>query len=125
FTAELPAQAAALDALAGEVRPERVEIRRPEGYAFYALYPEAYSAAASALDGVGPIKVVGIRSIGTGLAAMVAARLGGELPVTVRPVGDPFRRELSISAELAAALLDDAHASFAIVDEGPGLSGSS
>jgi hypothetical protein len=125
FAAAASAWEPALDALAPEILPQAAEIKRPEGYAFYALYPESYLAAASALDGVVPTKVVGIRSIGTGLAAMVAARLGGEPPATVRPIGEPFRRELAVSPNLAAALLHKPDASFAVVDEGPGLSGSS
>src|ERR671921_253291 len=71
------------------------------------------------------IQVIGIRSIGTGLAAMVATGLRAPAPVTVRPVGHPFRRELALSPELAAALRAEREARFAVVDEGPGLSGSS
>ena len=69
--------------------PESIRVKRPEGYAFYALYPEAYLEAAA----LGPrrenIRVIGIRSIGTGLAAMVAAALGAPAPATVRPAGHP------------------------------------
>jgi hypothetical protein len=56
---------------------------------------------------------------------MVAAALGAEAPVTLRPIGHPFRREVRVAPELAAKLLHVPTASFAIVDEGPGLSGSS
>ena len=105
--------------------PESIRVKRPEGYAFYALYPEAYLEAAA----LGPrrenIRVIGIRSIGTGLAAMVAAALGAPAPATVRPAGHPFRRELALAPELAADLLAQPEARFAVVDEGPGLSGSS
>ena len=105
--------------------PESIRVKRPEGYAFYALYPEAYLEAAA----LGPrrenIRVIGIRSIGTGLAAMVAAALGAPAPATVRPAGHPFRRELALAPELAADLLARPEARFAVVDEGPGLSGSS
>ena len=77
-------------------------------------------------SGLGPdTRVIGIRSIGTGLAAIVAAALGAKRPFTVRPVGHPFSRELRIGDGLKEQLLADPHASFAIVDEGPGLSGSS
>src|SRR3954462_12970168 len=105
--------------------PESIRVKRPEGYAFYALYPEAYLEAAA----LGPrrenIRVIGIRSIGTGLAVMVAAALGAPAPATVRPAGHPFRRELALAPELAADLLAQPEARFAVVDEGPGLSGSS
>ena len=73
-----------------------------------------------------PIRVVGIRSIGAPLAALVAVALGAPPPVTLRPVGDPPHRRVAIAEELAAELLADASsARFAVVDEGPGLSGSS
>jgi hypothetical protein len=71
-----------------------------------------------------PPLVIGLRSIGSGLAAIAAAALEAPAPVTLRPGGNPFRRSLSIDPELAAYLLEgDRH--FVIVDEGPGLSGSS
>jgi hypothetical protein len=102
-----------------------IRVREAEGYAFYALYPEAYLEAARR-SGLGPrTAVIGIRSIGLGLAALVAAGLGAPPPVSVRPVGHPFRREVRIGAELAASLLQGGAASYAVVDEGPGLSGSS
>lgn len=101
-----------------------IKTRRPEGYAFYALYPEAYIVAALQ-SGLGPdTTVIGIRSIGTGLAALVATALGAPQAYTVRPTGHPFDRSLAIGDQLAERLL--AHsADYAIVDEGPGLSGSS
>jgi hypothetical protein len=105
--------------------PDAVRAKQAEGYAFYALYPEAYLEAARALDGVAPVRVIGIRSIGTGLAALVAAALGAPPPVTLRPVGHPFQRRLSVSSELEREIRSDSGAVFAIVDEGPGLSGSS
>lgn len=104
--------------------PDDVEVRLPEGYTFYALYPEAYGLAARRLQLSAPPRVIGLRSIGTGLACMAAAALGAPPPVTLRPTGDPFARSLRIAPELEEQLLDgEAH--FIIVDEGPGLSGSS
>ena len=112
----------ALNALAGT---EALLVKEAEGYAFYALYPEAYLEAArrSRLDS--RTTVIGIRSIGTGLAALVAAALDATMLVTVRPVGHPFRREIRIDLALAAQITADPDRTFAIVDEGPGLSGSS
>ncbi len=104
--------------------PREVRVRLPEGYAFYALYPEAYAIAARQLKLSGPAKVIGLRSIGTGLAAVAAATLCAPPPATLRPVGHPFDRKLSLSPALAAELLDD-RSHYVIVDEGPGLSGSS
>ncbi|TCZ59887.1 hypothetical protein [Roseicella aquatilis] len=123
--------------------PARIEARLAEGFAFYALYPETYALAAAA-SGLPPTtRVVGLRSIGAPLAAMVAAALGAAPPATLRPRGHPFRREVALGPGLAARLAPAAqrspvHASgppgspaicpgtpVAVVDEGPGLSGSS
>lgn len=104
--------------------PGEVELRVPEGYAFYAVYAEAYAQAARRLKLVAPPRVIGIRSIGTSLAGVAAAAVHAPPPVTVRPFGDPFARKIAIAPALERELLDgDAH--FVIVDEGPGQSGSS
>ncbi len=95
-----------------------------EGYAFYALYPEAYGISARVLAGRSPT-VIGLRSIGLGLGAIVAAATAAPLSLSVRPVGHPFARELVLSDTLRAALAERRHQPFAVVDEGPGLSGSS
>ena len=52
----------------------------PEGFAFYAVYPEAYIEAARSLRLSAPPRVIGIRSIGTTLGAVVAAALGAPSP---------------------------------------------
>jgi hypothetical protein len=117
-TGELPA------APLGEELPLPVELRTPEGFAFYAVYPEAYIAAARQLRLSGSPRVIGIRSIGTTLGATVAAALGASTLVTLRPDGDPFARRVTIAPELERELLEgDPH--YVIVDEGPGQSGSS
>jgi hypothetical protein len=109
--------------------PESVWIRVPEGFAFYALDPSLYRASARSFRGslARPPVVVGIRSIGTSLAAVVALAAGAKgLPMTIRPVGHPFRRGLRLGPTLEARLLDHPRGTpFAIVDEGPGFSGSS
>jgi hypothetical protein len=102
--------------------PDEIAIRRAEGHAFYALYPEAFAAAASGVD----IRhVIGIRSIGCGLAAIVAAATNAPIPATVRPRGDPFARRIVVVPALLDEWTRDRHAPIAIVDEGPGMSGSS
>lgn len=112
-------------ALGAGLAPETLRTKLVEGFAFYAVYPECFAAAA-ALSGLDrTARVIGIRSIGAPLGAMVAAALGAEPPVTVRPVGHPFRRELAVSAAVAEAVLAGKPARVAVVDEGPGLSGSS
>lgn len=113
--------------------PDLLEVTVPEGFAFYGLYPETYLEAAARLrsssDGPwrGPLRVIGIRSIGTSLAALVAAAGRAEVAATVRPGGHPFARTLNLGGRLARLLTDGAGdgALWAIVDEGPGLSGSS
>ncbi len=114
----------ALAAIERTALPPKVRLKSGEGHAFYALYPEAYAAAAlqmTSRDG----RVIGIRSIGSGLAAIVAAALGAAPPETVRPVGDPFQRYLSLQPAFRTRLKAGVGGRFIIVDEGPGLSGSS
>ena len=97
-------------------------LKVPEGYAFYALYPETYAEAARRCREAAPRwEVVGLRSIGTSLAAMVAVGLGAPTPRSLRPVGHPFAREIAASPPKDV----DPTTAFAVVDEGPGLSGSS
>lgn len=116
-----PAPAAAGLPLRGA--PERIRVRRAEGHAFYAVYPEAYALAGRALRGA-PLTCVGLRSIGAGLAAAVAAGAGAAGPVfAVRPGGPPFARRLEPAA-LGPILSAGRGGAFAVVDEGPGLSGS-
>jgi hypothetical protein len=98
----------------------QVKLRLPEGFAFYAVYPEAYVQAARKLKLLGPPKVIGIRSIGATLGPIVAAALDAIPAVTVRPFGDPFARKV----ELPPGIIEP-NAHYVIVDEGPGLSGSS
>lgn len=112
--------AATLAACADRLPQEPIELKRPEGYAYYALYPESYLEAARQLH-ASSWQVFGIRSIGTSLAAMAAAGLGAPCPRTVRPSGHPFARRLAADA----SAIDMHAAAFAVVDEGPGLSGSS
>ena len=104
--------------------PVEAMLRLPEGFAFYAVYPEAFIDAARALTLTAPARVIGIRSVGTTLGAVVSAALGAPPPVTVRPFGDPWARQVALSGELEAATLEGP-AHYVIVDEGPGLSGSS
>ncbi|PDT83004.1 hypothetical protein CO676_15665 [Sinorhizobium sp. BJ1] len=105
--------------------PLPLSIKEGEGYAFYALYPECYMEAARRSGRGANTVVIGIRSIGTSLSAAVAAAIGATAPITVRPVGHPFRRKIQVGPQLSQQLLRDRTADFAIVDEGPGLSGSS
>jgi hypothetical protein len=95
-----------------------VRTKRAEGYAFYALYPENYLEAA-ARSGLGPrTRIIGVRSIGEGLSAIVATALEASPPVTVRPVGHPFYREVRLDPGMMAAW-----ASFRSSTRGPACPG--
>lgn len=119
-----PGVAPELLALAMQPLPEQIKVRTPEGFAFYAVYPEAYLKAAAEHPWPATPLVIGLRSIGTGLAALVAAVTGARKLLTLRPGGPPFRRELKVSTQIHA-LVHAHEGPIAIVDEGPGLSGSS
>lgn len=112
--------------------PETLAFRIPEGYAYYNLYPETYLEAAQKFyREVGPEQVVciGLRSIGTSLSSVVSATLenvGCKVgSFTVRPEGHPYCRQVRFGAVLEEYLREMKHPFFVLVDEGPGLSGSS
>ncbi len=104
----------------------------PEGFAYYAIHPLDYADLAQRVTIDSPSAlVVGVRSIGTTLSAVAAAKLR-QLGVaaermTVRPVGNPYDRicqfesmqRTTIGRELAGG------ADFLVCDEGPGRSRSS
>lgn len=105
-------------------------LKVPEGFSLYALYPEQYLVAAGQWladhqhqRAQGAV-VVGIRSIGTTLAALVSTVLraaGWEVySLTVRPTGHPYNRQVDLGV-----VLPNTTAFGLVVDEGPGLSGSS
>jgi hypothetical protein len=128
--ATAPIEEALQDLLTQEL-PRTIQVSVPEGYAFYGLYPETFLCAAEALRDEGDValRVIGIRSIGTSLAAAVASVVGERAAVaSVRPGGHPFQRRLAIGERLGRELLATGEGSrprYAVVDEGPGLSGSS
>ena len=122
----------AADAAAGHALPRIVETTPPEGYFHYSLYPEMYlEAAKSFVTALGRVSaiVLGIRSIGSSLSAVVAAslqELGCQVEsFTLRPRGHPFSRSPRMADGLAALFASRAAGHFLVVDEGPGLSGSS
>jgi hypothetical protein len=106
---------------------DAIRIRVAEGYAFYGLLPEHYRSSALrwALERRDlprrDVLVAGIRTIGTSLSAVVAATLRGlgfrVRRLTVRPGGHPFDRRAEGTVPRASHGI--------VVDEGPGLSGSS
>ena len=110
---------------------EQLSISIPEGFAYYALHPLAYADVIRQFPFCAHLLVVGIRSIGTTLSsvAAAAARARGFMAerITIRPQGHPYNRTVEFTAEQMVAVRNAmSHgASFAVVDEGPGLSGSS
>ncbi len=138
---ELPKSPGTVDESLARMRRELVALEQgteeklltvkvPEGFEFYGLYPEQYGASAlrwarqHAQSGSKQVAVVGIRSIGTTLSAIVAVTLNAAgwmtQRLTVRPSGHPFDRKVELPE------CDFAQSSCAVVvDEGPGMSGSS
>ena len=108
-----------------------VTVSTPEGFAYYALHPRQYAEVVNRLGSVHEAVVIGIRSIGTSLSAMAAAALrrkGARVErFTVRPTGHPFDRRVEWTAAEKKRIASgcERNALFLIVDEGPGLSGSS
>lgn len=112
--------------------PEELTLSTPEGFAYYALHPLAFSDVLAKLGSL-PARaiVLGIRSIGVTLSAVFAAALrkhGCQVErFSIRPMGHPYDRY----AEFDAGQLQivnkgiSSGAAFFVVDEGPGISGSS
>jgi hypothetical protein len=111
--------------------PETVVTSPPEGFAYYALHPTDFADSAIRFVRASKIAVIGIRSIGTTLSAVVSAALNAQgyfaTRTTVRPTGHPYNRQTRFSDEqLQSIRADDMRSGhFVVVDEGPGLSGSS
>jgi hypothetical protein len=112
--------------------PDEVSVSPPEGFAYYALHPLAFAEVVERIPMLsGSVLVIGIRSIGTTLSAVTkaAARKRGVRAqrITVRPAGHPYNRRTTFSPEQVDLIRQSvsAGAAFLVVDEGPGLSGSS
>lgn len=124
----------ALDRVWAQNLPSRILLRVSEGYAYYALFPDTYVIAAQRFVAeLSPRRcvVIGIRSIGTSLSAVVAATVSASgvdvWSCCVRPRGHPFSRRVRADGRLEQCWREWASrgAIFVVVDEGPGLSGSS
>src|SRR5437667_5153198 len=111
--------------------PDLINISPPEGFTYYALHPLDFAKLVARIPGEPrACAIIGIRSIGTTLSAIVAAQLWASgraaSRITVRPTGHPYARTIQFTAEQASWI--DSHksrsAQFLIVDEGPGRSGS-
>ena len=129
----LRAAAVGLDALAPlAAQLAHVAAGVHEGFAYFALFPEQYVRAAEEFVRTlkpSAVTLLGLRGIGAPLAFLVAsaaARAGIEVSVfSARPRGHPFARRLDLSAALLRRIASGAAGYAAVVDEGPGLSGSS
>lgn len=122
---------ALLGPLCEQALPETVSVKAPEGFVHYALDPAAYALSAAQYAELAGWRraaragVVGVRSIGTSLSAVVAAALASTRTVTVRPRGLPGHRHVTADASLQARVAGwiSAGADILIVDEGPGATG--
>lgn len=128
----IPTSPDLLALLEGVPVPEKLIVSSPEGFAYYGLHPLAYADVLDQLPELPPrVVVVGIRSIGTTLSAVTAAALRergrAAARITVRPAGHPYSRRTEFSDSqtelIKRELSRGVH--FWVVDEGPGLSGSS
>ncbi|WP_437587425.1 hypothetical protein [Sorangium sp. So ce1000] len=120
------------EALAAVDVPEAVSTSPPEGFSFYALHPLDFARLAERLAPPrAPVRVVGVRSVGTTLSAVTAAALRRRgiraVRATVRPTGHPYDRRVELDARQLRWVQDGIAegARFWVADEGPGLSGSS
>ena len=112
--------------------PNTIETSAPEGFSYYALHPLDFADAAVWIANPPcPTAILGIRSIGTTLSAVVAETLRrAGCPaerITVRPTGHPYSRRTHFTAEQMRWIekQKESGAMFLVVDEGPGRSGSS
>ncbi len=120
-----------LCAVVGEAAvPDHPSLSAPEGFAYYALHPLAFADVFERLSLPRRVVVVGIRSIGTTLSAVAAAAARAKgcrtERMTARPTGHPYNRTTEFSCDQLQLVRETASgAAFLVVDEGPGLSGSS
>jgi hypothetical protein len=125
------------DLLADSIRqiepPETVSISVHEGFAYYALHPLKFAHVIRRLSLPLKVGVVGIRSIGVALSAVTVAALQesgvSASRITVRPTGHPYDRFLADAPALRAWVQSftegQGESKFLVVDEGPGISGTS
>jgi len=110
--------------------PLSIPVSPPEGFSFYGLNPADFIGLARSVSNIGDqVAVIGIRSIGVTLSAVVAAALdpGGAVDrISVRPSGHPYDRVAGFSVDQVRWIHDKRAkgSRFLIVDEGPGRSGS-
>jgi len=109
--------------------PETLNVSPPEGFTYYALHPLDFANVLTRIpNDPGKCAIIGIRSIGTTLSAVVLAALNAAgnpaTRITVRPVGHPYSRSTEFSPEQLHWIQQNLASQFLVVDEGPGRSGS-
>jgi hypothetical protein len=111
--------------------PATVEVSPPEGFSYYGLNPADFIDLARDACRVGDaVAIIGIRSIGITLSAVVAAALSWPERrcdrIGVRPTGHPYDRVAGFNPEQIRWIDEKCarRSRFLIVDEGPGRSGS-
>ena len=111
--------------------PQTVQVSPPEGFSYYGLNPAGFIELARRVCRIGDaVAIIGIRSIGITLSAVVAASLSSpghhQDRISVRPSGHPYDRVAGFSAEQIQWIEHKRSqgSRFVIVDEGPGRSGS-
>lgn len=112
--------------------PDAIQCSHPEGFSYYGLNPLDFADLAARIrTGLArKVAVIGIRSVGSTLGAVVAAQLRAlgtsAERITVRPGGEPYGRKTEFTPRqqdwLRARLAEPCD--FVVVDEGPGFSGS-
>lgn len=129
----LPANVSqALEYLHRITKPSRIVCSYPEGFSYYGLNPLDFADLARRVQPDLPprVAIVGIRSVGSTLGAVVGAVLAkaniSTSRITVRPKGEPYHRRAGFDGSQMMWIQTEleAGASFLAVDEGPGFSGS-
>jgi hypothetical protein len=110
--------------------PRRVGLGVCEGFAYYGLHPLDYAFVPARAAERRKVAVVGIRTIGVALAAIVAATVRAQRcacgRISVRPTGPRSDRQF-VPSPTEQAWIErwrTRGAVFLVVDDGPGLSGS-
>jgi hypothetical protein len=112
--------------------PPLIRCAHPEGFSYYGLHPLDFADLIAKLHSTlrPRVAVIGIRSVGSTLGAVVAAALhahgSSTRRITVRPAGEPYERRAvftPVQLQWIQGELQE-RAQFAVVDEGPGFSGS-
>jgi hypothetical protein len=112
--------------------PPLIRCAHAEGFSYYGLNPLDFADLARRMQtqlGL-RVAVIGIRSVGSTLGAVVASALRSQGTwaerTTVRPEGEPYDRKASFRGQqkawIQAKLAEQSD--FVVVDEGPGFSGS-